>query len=791
MTAVLAAPDSAAAYTVVPLTSTNVNCVHDVSDMNSGGDVVGLADFSSLPFSPHPTAGDDGFFWHKGSFTPLNVEPGWGSDNLTGCASGYTNANALNDSGLIVGVATDGASFPESILAAEWSGSDGSPVVLGSLCAPDPSNRPTSAAYAVNSAGDIAGESVTQAACDGSFGSGITPTAAVLRRAGATKFSAIAVKGTAVSDGGPLQDGTIYAQAINAGDQVVVIDDNAGTASTLPSAYLWTPSSPGPLPGRLTALPIFPFALSPLGPAPAGSSPANSSPMVLNDAGVVVGAQVEPSGRGFTPAYSQNGGAAVGLTTVDGLPDGTASAINNNGDTVGTSSGTSGESVATVWPGSGGVPGPAGTDLNKMLPKDSGWKLSEGVGINAGGDIVAYGSLNGGAGQYVELEGTEQISVDAVSPPDGSPAGGMEVELRGTGFDVPGTTAHVEFCSPEDPSHCAAGTDVLDSSANTMLVKTPEFVMDRFGDQPVNVIAWLTSRSGDIVAESTDRPAVPQYHYAVAISDVHQTGLNPLDVVPGLLRLPPQGQRNGSINLPPYLAYTGHGFGSSANHVRIIFCPPHQYESPSALQAAVGDSVCTWRGDFNPFNDSLVFGSERKPLADGGSTIPEPIEEPVAWDVLKEGAVVWSYVEVFNDDSDPDLQHLGFSEPYRLKYGASLDSSEPREGPASGGTKVVFHATNFRGFLHGKVLMTEGNESDLNGFFVIYFCDQWPRALDCKDAAPALEVDGPYVITVYTPPWDLGGAKTKTVQVIASLYDGFDRHVYDTAPLAFTYTASK
>ena len=173
-------------------------------------------------------------------------------------------------------------------------------MVLGSLCAPDSSNRPTSAAYAVNSAGDIAGESVTQAACDGSFGSGITPTAAVLRRAGATKFSAIAVKGTAVSDGGTLQDGTIYAQAINAGDQVVVIDDNAGTASTLPSAYLWTPSSPGPLPGRLTALPIFPFALSPLG-APAGSSPANSSPMVLNDAGVVVGARGRAVREGLCP----------------------------------------------------------------------------------------------------------------------------------------------------------------------------------------------------------------------------------------------------------------------------------------------------------------------------------------------------------------------------------------------------------------------------------------------------------------------------------------------------------
>ncbi len=416
--------------------------------------------------------------------------------------------------------------------------------------------------------------------------------------------------------------------------------------------------------------------------------------MVLNDAGVVVGAQVEPSGRGFTPAYSQNGGAAVALTTVDGLPDGTASAINNDGETVGTSSDSSGESVATLWRGSGGVPDPAGTDLNTMLPKDSGWKLSEGVGINAGGDIVAYGSLNGGAGQYVELEGTEQISVDAVSPPDGSPAGGVEVELRGTGFEVHGTTAHVEFCSPEDPSHSAAGTDALVSSANTMLVKTPAFVMDRFGDQPVNVIAWLTSTSGDIVAESTDRPAVPQYHYAVAISDVHQiTDLEePHDVVPGLLRLPPQGQRDGNISLPPYLAYTGQGFGSPANFVTPIFCPPHQYESPSALQAAVSDGVCTGLGALHPSDDSLVFESgARQELADGASTIPEPIEPP-AWDVLKDGAAVWSYVEVkgYADSVSDLVVTLGLSKPYLLMYGASLHSSEPFEGPSWGGPRSFF-----------------------------------------------------------------------------------------------------
>jgi len=56
------------------------------------------------------------------------------------------------------------------------------------------------------------------------------------------------------------------------------------------------------------------------------------------------------------------------------------------------------------------------------------------------------------------------------------------------------------------------------------------------------------------------------------------------------------------------------------------------------------------------------------------------------------------------------------------------------------------------------------------------------RVLSTAKTRSRLEVDGLYVITVYTRMGILGGAKTKTVQVIQALYDGFDRHVYDTAP---------
>ena len=281
------------AYTVVPLTSGNVNCVQGISGMASQGDVVGLADFASLPFGSEPTLGRDGFLWHAEVFAPLKVLPGgWSSGNhITGCGSaGYTNANALNDSSLIVGSAIHRAAIIPPTLAVEWSGASGSPVSLGTLCVPNSNEFQTSAAYAVNGAGDVAGQSDTQLVCTGPY-TGIRPSAAVLRRAGASQFSAIGVKGSPITGGGTLADVTIYGQAINARDQVVVIDDNAGTASTLPGAYLWQPSAPGGVTGTLAAPPIFPLALSPLGPAPPNTSPDNSSAMVLNDAGVVVGGQ--------------------------------------------------------------------------------------------------------------------------------------------------------------------------------------------------------------------------------------------------------------------------------------------------------------------------------------------------------------------------------------------------------------------------------------------------------------------------------------------------------------------
>lgn len=136
----------------------------------------------------------------------------------------------------------------------------------------------------------------------------------------------------------------------------------------------------------------------------------------------------------YTPAYSQNAGAAVSLTPVDGLAGGIASAINNHGDAVGTSfNAATNASVATLWPGTGALPGSAGKDLNTLLPKNSGWALSEGVGIDNSGDIVAYGSLNGGAGEYVELQTTGQGAIQGtITDENGQALPNVTVKVTGT-----------------------------------------------------------------------------------------------------------------------------------------------------------------------------------------------------------------------------------------------------------------------------------------------------------------------------------------------------------------------
>jgi probable HAF family extracellular repeat protein len=77
------------------------------------------------------------------------------------------------------------------------------------------------------------------------------------------------------------------------------------------------------------------------------------------------------------------------LGTVAGFSSSSANALNNLGQVVGNLSNDIGPTHAFVW--QSGVM----TDLNTLIPGDSGWVLQEATGINDNGQIVGVGVVQG------------------------------------------------------------------------------------------------------------------------------------------------------------------------------------------------------------------------------------------------------------------------------------------------------------------------------------------------------------------------------------------------------------
>lgn len=119
------------------------------------------------------------------------------------------------------------------------------------------------------------------------------------------------------------------------------------------------------------------------------------------------------------------------LSPAAGFAGGAVSAVDRNGDAVGSSFdlGT-GKQVATLWPGTGTAPQAAGTDLDTLLPPNSGITLYEAIAINANGQIIAYGSA-GGRNEYVELSTGQSIS-GMLTDSAGHPVPGGHVHITGT-----------------------------------------------------------------------------------------------------------------------------------------------------------------------------------------------------------------------------------------------------------------------------------------------------------------------------------------------------------------------
>lgn len=117
------------------------------------------------------------------------------------------------------------------------------------------------------------------------------------------------------------------------------------------------------------------------------------SPSDLNDLGQIVVGMVNHDGSGRAFFYAGAGGAAKDLGTL--LPSHTfssASAINNAGQIVGVSSRSwrmREDEHAFLYEGGRML------DLNALIPSDSGWVLNVATDINAHGQIVGRGTLNG------------------------------------------------------------------------------------------------------------------------------------------------------------------------------------------------------------------------------------------------------------------------------------------------------------------------------------------------------------------------------------------------------------
>jgi probable HAF family extracellular repeat protein len=141
-----------------------------------------------------------------------------------------------------------------------------------------------------------------------------------------------------------------------------------------------------------------------------------SQAMGLNDVNVVVGSSStgqtvgDLTGNGsttsITRAFVWQGGVISELspanlyTPVNNGPTtnyhSVALDINNAGLVVGNSQRISGSAaVATLWENGMAV------DLNTLIPADGGWTLLSAEGINAGGDIVGFGTLGGATHAYL------------------------------------------------------------------------------------------------------------------------------------------------------------------------------------------------------------------------------------------------------------------------------------------------------------------------------------------------------------------------------------------------------
>lgn len=150
----------------------------------------------------------------------------------------------------------------------------------------------------------------------------------------------------------------------------------------------------------------------------------NSEATGINDKGQVVGwstiatgyvPPAHPDGYfdpGAKHAFLYQNGQMTDLGTLPGYQASAAKAINALGQIVGDSTSSFGQHAA-FFNATGGPP----TDLNSLLPPNSGWVLDDAVGINDSGQVIGYGTYHGDPHAYLLALPAQGLPSPAPEPP--------------------------------------------------------------------------------------------------------------------------------------------------------------------------------------------------------------------------------------------------------------------------------------------------------------------------------------------------------------------------------------